>query len=95
MRAKAVLERLLEYVVILLMAAMFVIVVLGVTYRKMGEALVWYDEIAEISLAWLTYYGAALAALKRGHIGMATLVERGPIAWRKAAFIAAETVVFA
>ena len=94
-KLKHPLERALEIVVILLMAAMFVIVVLGVTYRKLGAALVWYDEVAEISLAWLTYYGAALAALKRGHIGMATLVERGPVAWRKAAFVAAEAVVFA
>lgn len=36
----------------------------------------WYDEVASILLAWLTYYGAALATLHRAHIGMPTLVEK-------------------
>lgn len=94
-RLRAAFERLLEGIVVFLMTAMFVIVVLGVTYRKLGAALVWYDEVAEIALAWLTYYGAALAALKRGHIGMPTLVERMPVAGRKVSFVAAEAVVFA
>ena len=31
-------------------------------YRKAGASLTWYDEIASILLAWVTYYGAALAA---------------------------------
>lgn len=69
------LERLLEIIVIVLMVAMVVVVVLGVTYRKLGHSLVWYDEVASIMLAWLTYYGAALAALKRGHIGFSGLVD--------------------
>lgn len=94
-RLRAAFERLLEGVVAFLMTAMFLIVVVGVTYRKLGAALVWYDEVAEISLAWLTYYGAALAALRRGHIGMPTLVERASLGWRKASFITAEAIVFA
>ena len=40
-----------------------IIVVVAVVYRKIGHSLVWYDEGASIVLAWLTYYGAALAAL--------------------------------
>ena len=62
-------ERLLIAIVIFLLAAITVIVLMGVTYRKLGIPLVWYDEVASIALAWLTYYGAALAALKRAHIG--------------------------
>ena len=58
------------------MAALAVVVVVGVGFRKAGASLVWYDEVAAILLAWLTYYGAALAALHRAHIGMPTLVER-------------------
>jgi TRAP-type C4-dicarboxylate transport system permease small subunit len=58
------------------MAALAVIVIVGVAFRKAGASLVWYDEVASILLAWLTYYGAALAALNRAHIGMPTLVER-------------------
>ncbi len=61
---------------IVLVAALALVVVLGVGFRKAGAALVWYDEAASILLAWLTYYGAALVALTRGHIGVPVLVER-------------------
>ncbi len=58
------------------MAALAVVVIVGVGFRKAGHSLIWYDEVASILLAWLTYYGAALAALHRAHIGMPTLVDR-------------------
>ena len=57
------------------MAALALVVVLGVGFRKFGAALVWYDEVASVLLAWLTYYGAALAALRRAHIGVPTLLD--------------------
>lgn len=88
-------ERLLETVVILLLALLAVIVLLGVGFRTAGSALSWYDEVASILLAWLTYYGAALAALKRAHIGFPGLVRSLPPAQRKAAVIVAEILVFA
>ena len=74
-RLRSGFERLLEYIVILLMISLAVEVILGVTYRKLGMSLSWYDEVASITLAWVTYYGAALAALKRAHIGFPGLVE--------------------
>jgi TRAP-type C4-dicarboxylate transport system permease small subunit len=76
-----VLRRSLEAVVLVLMAALAVVVVVGVGFRKAGASLVWYDEVASILLAWLTYYGAAMAALHRAHIGMPTVVDRlrGPL----------------
>ncbi len=70
------LRRVLEVVVLALMAGLALVVVVGVGFRKAGASLVWYDEVASILLAWLTYYGAALAALHRAHIGVPTLVER-------------------
>ena len=93
--ARAGVERLLEWVVIALMAAMFVLIVAGVSFRKAGAALQFYDEVAEIGLAWLTYYGAALAALKRAHIGVPTLVRLAPLPARKLCFFFAEGTVFA
>lgn len=75
-RARRIFRKTLEAVVIVLVAALAVVVVLGVGFRKAGAALVWYDEAASILLAWLTYYGAALVALTRGHIGVPVLVER-------------------
>lgn len=68
-------QRLLEAIVIILMSALTLIVLVAVAYRKAGASLSWYDEIASILLAWLTYYGAALAALHRGHIGFAGLIK--------------------
>ncbi len=67
-------ERFLEVVLLALMVSLAAIVVLGVGFRKAGAALVWYDEVASILLAWLTFYGASLAALKRTHIGFPKLV---------------------
>jgi len=61
--------------VLSLMAALAAVVVLGVVFRKLGASLVWYDEVAAILLAWLTYYGAALAALHRAHIGVPTVLR--------------------
>lgn len=86
-------ERLLECVVIGLMAAIAIVVLLGIGFRTAGAALVWYDEVASILLAWLTYYGAALAALKRAHIGFPGLVKAMAPAWRKLAVLAAEAIV--
>ena len=67
-------QRLLEAIVILLMVALTTIVLVAVVYRKMGASLSWYDEIASVMLAWLTYYGAALAAVHREHIGFSGLI---------------------
>jgi len=80
-------DRALTAFVILLLASLAVVVLVGVACRKLGIALVWYDEGASIMLAWLTYYGAALAALKRAHIGFPGLVNvmspriRVPAVW--------------
>ena len=86
-------ERLLEWVVIALMALLAVEVTLGVVFRTLGASLVWYDEVASILLAWLTFYGSALAAVKRAHIGCPEVVAMLPPALRLAARIAAEVLV--
>src|SRR5258706_6547047 len=88
-------EKFLEAVVIVLMATLALEVIVGVIFRSTGHSLVWYDEIASILLAWLTFYGSALAAAKRAHIGcpevMAMLPPRVKLAFR----ILAEVLVIA
>lgn len=86
-------ERLLEVIVFVLMIALALIVAVAVIYRKAGESLVWYDEIAEIMLAWITYYGAALAALRGAHIGVSALVDAMPARLRVATTVVAESFV--
>ena len=87
------LERVLEWVCIILMISLAVSVVLAVVYRKLGDSLVWYDEVAAINLAWLTYYGAALAALRRAHLGFPGLIAASPPAFRIPALIVSEILV--
>lgn len=84
---------LLEWVVIVLMVAMALEVTLGVVFRAVGHSLVWYDEIASVLLAWLTFYGSALASVKRAHIGCPEVVEQLPPAWRRALGIFTQLVV--
>jgi TRAP-type C4-dicarboxylate transport system permease small subunit len=67
-------EKILEAITMTLMLALASIVVVGVIYRWAGHSLVWYDEVAAIGLCWLTYYGAALGALKRSHIGIPSII---------------------
>src|SRR5687767_12457021 len=88
-------EKFLEAIIIVLMVALAIEVTTGVIFRYVGYSLVWYDEVATILLAWVTYYGAALAALKRAHLGVPELVRLLPPAPRVAVAIFAETCVFA
>lgn len=94
-RVRSAYEKFLEVVVIVLMAALAIEVTVGVVFRSLGQSLVWYDEIASILLAWLTFYGSALAAAKRAHIGcpevMAMLPPRVKLAFR----VVAEVLVIA
>jgi len=88
-------ERLLEWIVIALMAALAVEVTVGVLFRSFGASLVWYDEIASILLAWLTFYGSALAAAKRAHIGCPEVIAMLPPGARVAARLLADVLVIA
>lgn len=86
-------RQLLETVTILLMISLAVVVVLGVIYRLLGVSLAWYDEVASVQLAWLTYYGAALAALNRAHIGVPSVLAVLPPRLRVALTLLGEAVV--
>jgi TRAP-type C4-dicarboxylate transport system permease small subunit len=88
-------ERFLEWVVSALMIILFVEVTLGVVFRAIGASLIWYDEIASVLLAWLTFYGAALASVKRAHIGCPELVDAMPWRARRVFTIVAQLLVVA
>ncbi len=86
MRLVRLTRRLLEAALVTtgvaLLFAIAVLVAAGVVLRKLGAPIGWYDEIAGVLLAWLTWYGAALAALERAHLGMPDLVALAPPALR-------------
>ena len=93
--AGRLLERVLEWLLILQMLALTIVVIYAVASRKLGASLSWYDEVAAIQLAWITYYGAALAALKRKHIGFDGVLLALPPGARRFGILAAEAVSIA
>jgi TRAP-type C4-dicarboxylate transport system permease small subunit len=92
-RVRRYYEAFLEAVALVLMVTLAVVVTVGVVYRWSGQSLVWYDEVASILLAWITFYGAALAALRGAHIGVPGLVDALPRPLRIAATLFAEASV--
>ena len=78
MSLRTLLDRTLQWLLIGLMVTLTVIVIVAVFYRKFGASLSWYDEVASIMLAWITYYGAALAALHRQHLGFDSVLIAMP-----------------
>ncbi len=86
-------EKVLEFITIALVIALAGIVILGVTFRVAGNSLAWYDEVAAVMLAWVTYYGAALAALKRAHISFPGLLYAQPPKVRVALVVLGELCI--
>ena len=71
---------LVEWWAVFLLAAMTVLVCLGVLFRyALNSSLVWYDEFASYLLVWLTFYGCVVVDYQRRHIGFDLLVNKlGP-----------------
>lgn len=93
-RVTAIIGWLLETALIVLMVVLTAVVITAVFYRKvLGDSLSWYDEVASILLIWVTYYGAALAALRRKHIGFDGVLIALPLGLRTGAFVLAEILV--
>ena len=88
-----ILDEILIWLVIGLMVVLTTVVVVAVVFRYSGASLSWYDEVASVLLAWVTYYGAALAALHRGHIGFDDVLLLLPLPVRRAGVIVSEVLV--
>lgn len=87
-------DKVLEFILFAMMIALATVVILGVSFRWAGHALVWYDEIASMQLAWLTYYGSAYAALKGGHISVPSILRSFPLHIRKPLFFLSKLFVY-
>lgn len=94
-RYQNIFRKLMEYIVIILMITLSALVVIAVIYRKAGMSLSWYDEVASVLLAWLTYYASALAALTRGHIGFNGLLNAMKPSLRIPVLLIGESLVIA
>lgn len=75
---RAGLDRVLELIVVLLVLALATIIVIGFVSRILDVPLSWTGELASTGLAWLTYYGGALAASRGAHITCPNIVNMMP-----------------
>ena len=87
-------EKFLQVILFIMMIALAINVLVGVTFRFSGQALVWYDEVASVQLAWLTYYGSAYASLKGAHIGVPSILKSFPLTLRKVFFVFSKLVIY-
>jgi TRAP-type C4-dicarboxylate transport system permease small subunit len=92
-RARLWLDRALQAVTIGLLLGLAVLVIAAVVLRKAGTSIIWYDELASVLLAWLTFLGAALAVLRHAHLGFPGLVFRLPPTLRLYCFAFAKLIV--
>lgn len=93
--AARLLYRTLELVSVALLVVLAAVVVVAVFARYvLNDSLPWYDEVASVLLAWITYFGAALAAQKRAHMGFGAFVTGLPPPARYALFVVAEIIVY-
>lgn len=90
---RARIEKLFEWISAALLVVLAVEVLVGIAFRAAGHPLAWYDEVASVLLAWVTYYGSALAALKRSHIGFPGLANALPPGGRVVVLVVREVAV--
>ncbi len=94
-RIRFALDRAILGFCILILVCLAVIIISAVFFRKFGYSLVWYDEVASVLLAWLTFYSCSLAALRGAHLDFGGFLHKLQPAVRLAAFLLGKVVVIA
>ncbi len=94
-QVKSVYQKFLEFVVFLNVVALSGVVIIGFMSRLLGSPFSWYDEVASVGLAWLTYYGAALAAAKGAHITCPSIINMASPGIRLPVALLAEAITIA
>lgn len=89
------LEKVLIVISVTILLSLSTIIITAVFSRFAGASLYWYDEVSAILLAWLTFYGSALCALKRSHMGFGGFIASLPLTSRKLLFLFSELIVIA
>lgn len=85
----------LQTATLLLLVLLTIVVLLGVGFRYSGNSLIWYDEVASVLLAWITFSGAALATMRNAHLGFSGLLFALPQNSRRALFVLVELIFVA
>ncbi|MGP1396646.1 MAG: TRAP transporter small permease [Inquilinaceae bacterium] len=89
------LDWVLQIVTLGLLVTLAVIVVVAVAFRYSGNSLIWYDEAASLLLAWITFIGAGLAALRNAHLSFGGLLTAAPPALQAILFVIGDIVFHA
>ena len=76
----------LEMICISLLVGLALAVIYATTLRYLGSSPSWYDEIASVLLAWLTWFGATYALFLRQHMRFGGFITALPA--RAAFFVA-------
>lgn len=88
------LQRILEWVTVTILLTLAAVVISAVVARYVFNAsFIWYDEVASVLLAWITFYGAAYAAIRRRHLGFEGLLVACPLTLRLILFTIGEIIV--
>jgi TRAP-type C4-dicarboxylate transport system permease small subunit len=90
---RAVILRLVETICIVILVSLAAIVIYASSMRWLGASPSWYDEIAQVMLAWLTYFAAAYAALNGQHMRFSGIVLALPVAPRIVVFLLGEALL--
>jgi TRAP-type C4-dicarboxylate transport system permease small subunit len=80
------LDLVLQVATISMIVVLACVVLLGVAFRYTGNSLIWYDEVASVLLAWITFTGASLAVLRNAHLGFNGLLFGLPLPARRVLF---------
>lgn len=83
----------LQAVTLTLLIALAIVVLMGIAFRYSGNSLIWYDEVAAVLLAWITFTGAALAMHRNAHMGFNGLLYALPNPARMILFWLVELIV--
>lgn len=70
--------RIIETICLALLVTLALSVIYATTMRYLGASPSWYDEVASVLLAWLTYFGATYALFLRQHMSFGGLVTALP-----------------
>ena len=85
-----------EWVCLILMAALSVDLMLGVFSRYvLASTFTWYDEIARACFVWVVFLGAAVGVKRGAHFRLHLLVDRFPPRLQRAAEVFGRLVVIA
>ena len=89
------LDIVLKVLTLAILVLLALVVLLGVAFRYSGNSLIWYDEVASVLLAWITFTGAGLATLKDAHLGFNGLLFGLPRVGRILLFCVVEALFLA